>query len=191
MSAADAAEKQRLRKELGKGAARGDSAALCSRVLAHPWFLAGDGVMGFMPMPSEPDITPILRAALDMGKRLALPRCHGGGIMEAFWVEDLDALVPGAFGILEPGPSLPPAPPEALDLILTPGLSFDRTGGRLGRGMGYYDRFLAICPGKALGICFEEALLPRVPMEAHDRYMDGVATDLELMTFDRTEEDEN
>ncbi len=191
MCAADASEKKRLREILNRTPAKGDAEALCRHVLSTPWFLEAGSVMAFVPMPMEPDIREILRRTLDMGKRLALPRCMGGGIMKAHWVRSLEDLIPGPFQIPEPDRNLPEALPAEIDLILTPGLAFDRRGGRLGRGMGYYDRFLADFTGRTLGICFQEALLPRVPMDRYDLFMDAVATDLEVLTFIRTEGDAN
>jgi len=75
--------------------------------------------------------------------------------------------------VLEPDPSLPLLLPEALGertLVLVPGLGFDAAGGRLGRGKGYYDRFLAKLGlgAAAVGICFEAQLLPEIPMDRSD-----------------------
>jgi 5-formyltetrahydrofolate cyclo-ligase len=70
-------------------------------------------------------------------------------------------------------------------LILVPGVAFSRTGGRLGHGKGYYDRFLAETQGKRLGICYEARLLEQVPMEPWDCPMDGVLTDQQLILCER------
>lgn len=83
--------------------------------------------------------------------------------------------VPGAYGIPEPAADTTMVPAEEIDLILVPGLAFDRKGRRMGRGKGYYDRFLVNFTGKTIGIC--SLLLPEIPTEPHDRRMDAVATD--------------
>ena len=89
----------------------------------------------------------------------------------------------GSFGILEPKPELRRLPihqfsPEDLDAVLVPGLAFDRTGGRLGRGKGYYDRFFQKLPKKTLliGLAFDEQVVERVPLEPHDRKIDLLVT---------------
>jgi 5-formyltetrahydrofolate cyclo-ligase len=95
----------------------------------------------------------VLEAALAFGKQLLLPRCGPGGTMTVHPVERLEELHPGAFGILEPGPEAETAELRQLDLILIPGLAFDAQGHRLGRGKGYYDRFLPLTGAKRLGVC--------------------------------------
>lgn len=101
--------------------------------------------------------------------------------------ELLDA---GAFGILEPKPDCRNRPerrfsPEKIDLVLVPGLAFDRSGGRLGRGKGFYDRFFQKLSKKAVlvGLAFDEQLVERVPIEPHDRKMDFLLTPEGALTF--------
>ncbi len=92
-------------------------------------------------------------------------------------------LVPMAFGILEPRTELRNNPenilaPEDIDVVITPGLAFDLRGGRLGRGAGYYDKFLPkIRPDAlAIGICYEEQIVERAPTDAHDFRVHAIAT---------------
>ena len=72
-----------------------------------------------------------------------------------------------------------PVPAEDIDLIVTPGLAFDATGGRLGRGGGYYDTFFANKDLDAveMGFCFSEQIVEEVPMNEHDRRVDVVVSD--------------
>jgi 5-formyltetrahydrofolate cyclo-ligase len=84
-------------------------------------------------------------------------------------------LVQGKFGNLEPKANAPKAPFES-DFIVVPGLAFDPSGGRLGRGAGYYDRLLTKFQGVRIGVCFTELLVERVPCEDHDIRMDFVVT---------------
>lgn len=169
--------KQALRDRVRQQRPTGDSRALCENILAHPWFLEARTVMGFSAVFPEPEITPVLEAALRMGKSLVLPRCEGAGSMTARRAMSLSELKPGAFGILEPPETLPVIAPEELDLIITPGMAFSPAGGRLGRGKGYYDRFLPKTRGRVMGVCFESAVFGQIPMEVHDRFMDAVMTD--------------
>ena len=133
--------------------------------------------MAYMAMPTEPDLGQVLTEALRLGKRLALPRCEPGCDLTARQVGGFSDLIPGVFGIMEPDKTLPVIPPEEIDLILVPGMAFDRQGRRLGRGKGYYDRYLADYHGIAMGVSFAGGLVDRVPAESHDQPVDAVATE--------------
>ena len=169
--------KAALRRALRATACEGDEAALCQRIVEHPWFLSAQMVMGYWAVPPEPGLRPVLEACLSQGKTLALPRCEADGTMTARRVTSLSQLKPGAFGILEPPAELPVLAPEQLNLILTPGMAFSPRGARLGRGKGYYDRFLERARGKTMGLCFAGRVLEEIPMEPHDRFVDAVLTD--------------
>lgn len=96
--------------------------------------------------------------------------------MTARWVRDEAELTPGAYGIMEPGADCPEIPPQEIDLVLVPGAAFDRFGGRIGQGGGYYDRFLAGTGAYRMGVCHDFALLGgALPTAAHDARMDAVA----------------
>ena len=170
-------DKRLLRQKLRREACTGDTAALCRRLLAHPWFLRAKTVMGYMAIPPEPDLGPVLEACLSMGKGLLLPRCEADGTMTARIVTALADLETGSFGILEPPETLTAVAPEDLELILVPGMAFSPKGARLGRGKGFYDRFLEYFRGKTVGICYENRVLEEIPVEEHDRFVDAVLTD--------------
>ena len=159
------------------------SAGLCARLFALPAWRQAAGVFCFASMPGEPDTFPVLRRALAEGKLLYLPRVVGGGVMELVAVRDLGTLAPGALHIPEPTGSAP-ASPAALaaagTLALLPGLAAAATPAgitRLGRGGGYYDRYLERCPAFTAGLCREALLVDRVPREAHDQRVDAVVTE--------------
>ena len=97
--------------------------------------------------------------------------------MQAHEIPSWETLVPGAFQIPEPGCGTPVLPPEAFDLAIVPAVAFDREGYRLGRGGGYYDRYLEQTNCVKAGLCFESFLLPSVPHEAHDVRMDRIFTE--------------
>ena len=98
----------------------------------------------------------------------------------------LTDLTSGAFGIWEPLPN--PArfvAPDAFDLVLVPGLAFDLDGGRLGRGAGFYDRFLATLPKKTrfVGVALDEQFVEKTPRDAFDLPVDALATPSRLVVF--------
>ena len=152
------------------------AAAVCREILHLPEFQAARSVLGFYPMASEPDIRPVLQAALDAGKVLSLPRSLPGGILKPGTVQTLDALVPGRWNIPEPPEAAPV--PAAVGLVLVPGAAFDRACRRLGHGAGYYDRYLETVPGCiTAGICFSQNLTACIPAEPHDRPVDILITE--------------
>ena len=152
-----------------------DDKLLCRWVTESEWFEQAGSIMAYAAIPPEVDLSPVLEKILTAGKTLVLPRCEQDGVMTARRIEDLSQLVPGAFGILEPKPETPVVAAAEIALILVPGLAFDRFGRRLGRGKGYYDRFLAAFHGKTIGICGQ--LVQEIPVEQHDITMDAVAVD--------------
>ena len=152
-----------------------DDAALCRYVLESEWFRQAKTVMAYAAIPPEVDLTPVLEAILTAGKTLILPRCEADGMMTARRIDDLGQLISGAYGIPEPNPDAPVVSSAEIDLILVPGMAFDAFGRRLGRGKGYYDRFLENFHGRTIGICGQ--LMESVPVEQHDITMDAVAVD--------------
>ena len=138
-------------------------------------------VMAYAAARGELSLTPVLQELLDRGCVLALPRCEAPGVMTARRVESLDQLITGAYGLAEPSPACDILDPASLDLILVPGTAFDRAGGRVGQGGGYYDRFLPRARALRVGICHSFALQSSVPMSAHDQRMDMIITPQETV----------
>ena len=135
----------------------------------EPWRTA-QTVCAFSALPCEPDILTPWPAT----KKMSLPRVVGT-TLNLHTIKHAGQLVAGSFGISEP-PSHAPLAEAKADLILVPGLAFDRSGMRLGRGGGYYDRFLVGFEGLRVGICFQEVVFDRIPCEPHDVMVDFLAT---------------
>lgn len=133
-----------IRKELGKWSgealARSDR-QIAAHVLALPEFQAAQRVFAYYSMPPEPDTHAVITAALRQGKTVALPVTEGEGVMHFARLDA--ALSAGHYGIPEPDTAAPHMTPEPGDVMLVPAMAFDRAGYRLGRGGGYYDRYLA------------------------------------------------
>lgn len=133
--------------------------------------------------PSEVATLPILPLAWSGGKRVSVPCCVGDNL-ELYWLEDVDELSPRTLGILEPKSEIRRRRErqmdiESLDLIVVPGVAFDRAGGRIGHGKRYYDKLLQEArPDTAIvALAFECQMFPKVPMLEHDIFMDKVITE--------------
>lgn len=154
------------------------AANLCEQVRNASVWQAARAVLLFLPLPSEPDISPLLAVALADGKLLALPRFNPATQhYEAVQIHELAReLVIGPFQVREPVAACPMVPLNRLDLALVPGLGFDLRGRRLGRGKGHYDRLLAGFDGRKIGVAFDFQIVAEVPCEAHDVPLDAVVT---------------
>ncbi len=143
-------------------------------------------VMTYIGVSDEVETSPFLPRLRADQKRIVVPYCRAG-VLELFRLNALDELAPSTFGLLEPKRELRAlperqVPADELDLLIVPGLAFDRRGGRLGHGKGYYDKLLGNLRPDAttVGVAFECQILPAVPMLAHDVAMDLVATESAL-----------
>lgn len=155
-----------------------DSEQLRERILASPEFGHARRVLGFVAQTSEPDLGPLLDRVTTGGGTVLLPRWDAAtaSYLPAVWSAE-HPLATGPFGIPEPPASAPTAAWERLDLILVPGLAFDREGRRLGRGRGFYDRLLAQARNaRRWGVGFDLQVVDRVPHEPHDVQLDLIAT---------------
>lgn len=132
----------------------------------------------FYPLVDEPDIAPLVDLGLRTGKLIALPRYNSSqGVYEAAQIQNMaEDLIPGRFGVREPAPNCPALPLNQLDLTLVPGIAFDSSGRRLGRGKGFYDRLLPGTTGMTLGLAFDWQESDALPVEPHDVELDAVLT---------------
>ncbi len=159
--------------------------AMAENLLAHPEWLRGQRVGLFAGLPDEPDTRPILAAIQRAGKEVFFPRCRDDGGLAMARVDAWSDLLPSRFGILEPPLHATFLDLCELDLVLLPGVAFDRFGGRLGRGGGFYDRGLAraemLTGPRRLGVGFAFQVVERVPSEAFDQPVHGILTEQELI----------
>jgi 5-formyltetrahydrofolate cyclo-ligase len=185
--------KAELRREMrtrlaALGAARAEkSQAIVAALAWHPAF-AGPSPAGrialFSPLPSEPDIEPLWEAA---SGRFCYPRVAGGALefVEVEKLADLSAS-PWHRQIREHShPAARLVPPAEIEAILVPGLAFTKQGHRLGRGGGFYDRYLALLapPTLKIGVCFALQLVETLPTEPHDKFMNAIATEEGLLAL--------
>lgn len=137
-------------------------------------------VCAYYPLTNEPNILPGLERLLTQGYALFLP-CTTGVQIVYRKVTDLSALQPGPFKVPEPPRDADEVKLEDVQIALVPGAAFDRTGNRLGRGNGGYDRWLsrlraANPTAEVWGLAFEHQIVEQVPTEPHDQPVDAIVT---------------
>jgi 5-formyltetrahydrofolate cyclo-ligase len=152
-----------------------------ARLVASGEFQRAATVLLYDSSDTEVDTHELQRACLALGKRLCLPRAERktrGIIVHA--VRDLEQdLAPSRYNFHEPLATLPIVPAAEVDLVVVPGVAFDERGNRLGRGAGYYDRFLerADLPAALCSLAFECQIVPAVPALAHDQRVPVIYTE--------------
>jgi 5-formyltetrahydrofolate cyclo-ligase len=181
--------KDRLRQEafarrnaLDRDWRRRASRAIAKRALELPELRDVQPVGGYWPIRSEVDPRPILRALIKGGRTVALSQILHPRLSWREWRPG-DVLVKGGFGVREPGPDAPECFPQAL---LVPLAAFDRRCHRLGYGKGHFDRAIAALsemhPLLAIGLAYSAQEVPSVPAEPHDRRLDLIVTEAEVIS---------
>jgi len=179
---------QALLKKMSPTERTAASTQVCSRLKQQADWNRAELILLFTPLSEEVDVWPLLAKALSAGKKIALPRFDPAANMyAACQVENPGRdLVIGKFGIREPGPHCALIPPTTVDLILVPGVAFDLSGRRLGRGRGFYDRLLVSLRGVKCGVAFDEQVVREVSVEPHDVRLDCLVTPTRWTEFRAT-----
>jgi len=155
----------------------------CQLLASTQEFMQARVLMLFLSLSDEVDTTLAIQSAWQAGKVVAVPQVDWQTRqMTAVVLEDLAQVRIGRYG-LRVADSNRVVGTEQIDLVVTPGLGFDRQGHRLGRGSGFYDRFLADKTLKArrCGLCFAEQLLDQIPITGSDQPVDMIVTDQEVI----------
>jgi 5-formyltetrahydrofolate cyclo-ligase len=155
------------------------SQGICARLSTWQVLRQAQLVMAYLPLAGEANIRPVV-ASLAAQQRLALTRVDWSGkVLQPALVENLSDLVEGRYGVFEPPADAREVAPGDLDLILVPGLAFDPRGNRLGRGAGFYDRFLAdpAVRGVVCGVALEAQIVQDVPTDPWDIRLHLIATE--------------
>ena len=167
------------------------SAAAVEKFMALPEYEKAHTIMWYIDCRSETRTKPQLLAEVEKGEKIIVPYCtedeNGENKLGLWHMESLEEMVVGKWNILEPPKELWGNPekevtPEELDMIMVPGVGFDRDGGRMGNGQGYYDRTMEkVRPDCFLiALCYESQLFDNILVAPHDVYMDKVVTEKEV-----------
>ena len=171
---------RRLAQTLPDTYRRKADAAIAAHLLAMPAYREAETVFCFVGTGWEIDTRPILADALAAGKTLCVPLCTGPGIMELRQITSLSQLSPGAYRLPEPPADAPAVAVDAVELAVLPCMGCNHLGHRLGRGGGYYDRFLSRYRGAAVLVCREKLLRQEIPFGLHDYPVPWVVTEAGL-----------
>lgn len=163
-----------------------DSKAVFRRICELEIYKNAQIIMAYVAVRGELSLYNLIEDVFASRRKLLLPRCEPRGLMTARLVHSMNELIPGAYGIREPARESEMFPPECIDLILVPGTAFDRAGGRIGQGGGYYDRFLPQTQALRVGVCHDFALFERLPQADNDVRMDMVVTPGGIAVPDQT-----
>jgi len=152
------------------------------RLIDSDCFKAAQVLALYSPINNEVQTALLFDAAGAVRKRVCYPRTHSESL-EFVEVAELQALKAGRFGVAEPQTGVP-LPVTEIDLLVVPGVAFDRTGHRLGYGKGFYDRELERVTNTTIsvGLCFGFQLCARLPREAHDQPVQFVVTESEFLS---------
>jgi len=169
-----------LRDALTAEAVAATSARICKHLAAWPTFQAAQSIASYMAFGNEISLMPLMKQLND--KRWTIPRTLVKPEPRLiFHPYDPARLVRHRFGMLEPDASLPAVEPRDFDLVLVPGVAFDREGRRLGYGGGFYDRFLPKVAAVKVGIVYAALIVDQVPHNAFDQSVDFLACETGLV----------
>lgn len=146
---------------------------ICEALIQLVSFKYSDTILMYAPLEGEIDVMPIAERALELGKRVAFPRCvEEPRNLDFKYVSSLDELKSGSYSIAEPTEDMESVTDLSRSICIIPGIVFDKEGYRVGYGKGYYDRFLAVYDGTKFGLAYSECILDSVPRGRFDRHVD-------------------
>jgi 5-formyltetrahydrofolate cyclo-ligase len=160
---------------------------ICQTLLSLPLWQRANVVMLYVAVRNEVDTVPLIQAALNEAKTVLLPRVENKAEIVPYKIKRFpEDVSPGFAGIPEPIPQKALPWHEKIDLIVVPGVVFDVRGGRIGYGLGYYDRFLKKMDEVIkIGLTFERCLTYALPLEPQDEIVDIVITEEHLFKVEK------
>jgi 5-formyltetrahydrofolate cyclo-ligase len=168
------------------------SRIICRALAELPEYAAARSILFYVDIRAEVRTQHFLPTAIADGKQVVVPYCSAGRL-ELFRLKSMDELAAGSFQILEPRPELRcqsqrRIPIDQVDLVIVPGVAFDRDGARLGHGQGYYDRLLAGARRQTprIALAFECQIFPTLPTAHHDVPMHVIVTERAIYRVGQT-----
>lgn len=159
------------------------SRLILAQAMQLPEYQMAKWVLFYVDVRDEVRTSRAIRRALQSPKQVVIPYCVEDQL-QLFHLSDWGELTPGHFGVLEPLPELREreqslVPPSQIELVLAPGVAFDRLGRRLGHGKGFYDRLLATMPPSTtlIGLAYESQMFTHLETQPHDIAMHRVVTE--------------
>jgi 5-formyltetrahydrofolate cyclo-ligase len=155
------------------------SQAICSHLSSLPSISTSDTILAYLPLAEEVDLTSLLTTWIEESRTICVPivtwesKTMHAGLLPTL---EGESLIESKYGLKEPrDPQSVTA--DSIDVMLVPGLGFDREGGRLGRGGGYYDRYLEFSRSPiVIGVAFDCQMLDSIDRQEHDQLMTAVVT---------------
>jgi len=167
-----------MREKMTPSFKRSLDVEIASRLLCSMEYMLAKTILTYVAKSTEIETRDIICAALTLGKRVAVPKCEGQGVMKFYLINSLGDLKAGFRDIMEPDTDKCRELSDFSDsLCIVPGLSFDPQGQRLGFGGGYYDRFLMDYKGTTAGLCYSSFIKWDLPAEQHDIPVDILITE--------------
>lgn len=182
-------KKAEIRTEVKKRRANADttelhqaSVRIMEQFISLKAYQEAEILLAYVDAKREVETRLLMDKAWKDGKKVAAPRVDGNGIMHYYYMESLEDLEPGSFGIMEPKKECALCETEK-GLLLMPGVAFDVACHRVGYGGGFYDRYLEKHPGLVhIALAFEFQVFEEVPFETHDILPELIVTEQRILT---------
>lgn len=146
---------------------------ICDSLMQLVSFRHSETILMYAPLEGEIDVMPIAVKALELGKKVAFPRCvEDPRNLDFKYVSSIEELRSGSYSIAEPTEDMESVTDYSKSICIIPGVVFDECGFRVGYGKGYYDRFLSTYDGTKFGLAYDECIIPTVPRGRFDRHVD-------------------
>ncbi len=141
-------------------------------------------ISSYVSKDEEVDTINIIAQSINLKKTVCVPLViRHNSLLEMRKVQSLDDLKVGCFNILQPKENTKIVNPKDIELFFIPGIAFSEKGERIGRGGGYFDRFLSECDGPKIGLSYEFQVFDSLPVQKHDIKMDIIVTEDRVISF--------
>lgn len=168
---------KKKRRMLTKEEMREKSAAITESLFSIGALDKADVVMVYLSAFKEPDTSGIIKRLSEQGKKIAVPISNTDTCtITPSYIDGMNDLIKGAYGIWEPS-QVREVRVEDIDIILVPGLAFDKECRRCGFGKGYYDRLLSQSRAKRIGLCYDFQVMNKIEADEYDMPMDTIVTE--------------